>query len=250
MIDWAFLDIGNVLLDEDPLTYRVFRIHVDAVRALRPDLSFLDLLAGREEAVAGGSRWPVYEVVSLYLDEAGCEAAWQAADRNVRARYNWLSPTIEGADEFLGALASRFRLGVIANQGPECRSRLRQLRWLDRFEVVALSEEEGVFKPDPALFGAALARAGIEPGRAVMVGDRLDNDIAPAAGLGMATAFVRWPDRAAKSPRWETSSPEGLAYLRSLERLARIAEARYVGPEATIVGDDLRALIPALLALP
>jgi len=248
MIDWAFLDVGNVLLDEDPLTFRVFQVHVDAVRDVRPDLSFFDLLAGREERAASGSRWPLHEVASRHLDEAGCEAAWQAAEREVRSRYAELSPAIEGAADLLRAIAPRFRLGLIANQGPQCRAWLGRLGWLDRFEVVALGEEEGLFKPDPALFARALVRAGVEPGRAVMVGDRPDNDIVPAAGLGMATALVRWPDRAAKGRM--PDSPEGLAYLRSLERLALIAGARSEGPSPTIVADDLRRLIPGLLGLP
>ena len=247
MIDWAFLDVGNVILDEDPLTFRVFEIHAEAVRARRPDLSSFHLLAAREEASASGSRWPLYEVVSRHLDEAGCEAAWVAADREVRANYARLSPAIEGADDLIRALASRFRLGLIANQGAECRGRLQGLGWLDRFEVIALSEEEGAYKPDVALFEQALGRAGIEAGRAVMVGDRLDNDVAPASGLGMATARVRWPDRGAKG--WRPETPEGRAYLGMLERLAISAESRAaIAP--TIAADDLRGLIPGLLALP
>ena len=151
-----------------------------------------------------------------------CDAAWLAADREVRSRYDDLSPAIDGADDLLRALSARFRLGLIANQGAECRGRLARLGWLDRFEVVALSEEEGVYKPDPTLFARALDRAGVGAGRAVMVGDRVDNDVAPASGLGMATALVRWPDRAAKG--WAPGSAEGRAYLDSLERLARIKD--------------------------
>ena len=96
MIDWAFLDVGNVLLDEDPLTFRVFEIHVEAIQAVRPDRSFLDLLLEREERARSGSRWPLYEVVSSYLDAAGCDAAWLRADREVRTRYDDWSPIIDG----------------------------------------------------------------------------------------------------------------------------------------------------------
>ena len=37
----------------------------------------------------------------------------------------------------------------------------------------------------------ALKKAECEPGEAVMVGDRLDNDIVPAKKLGMKTVWVR-----------------------------------------------------------
>jgi len=243
MIRWAFLDVGNVLLDEDPLTFRVFSVHVDAVRAARPDLSFGQLLADREERARAGSRWPLFEVVHPYLEDEGCRATWEAADREVRARFDELSPPIVGADAMLGELAARFRLGLIANQGPECRRRLDRLGWLDRFEVVALSEEEGVYKPDPALFRLALQRSGADPREAVMIGDRLDNDVGPAAGLGMATVRVGWPRRAAKG--WSPTDADGSAYLGMLERLADRRGG--VVPSRSV--DDQGGVVAAVLGL-
>src|SRR5438309_4138307 len=117
MIRWAFLDVGNVLLDEDPLTFANFQVHVEAVRKSRPDLTFARLLAEREERAASGSAWPLHDVVSRYLDEPGCLAAWDAAQAEIRARFDALGPPIPGAEEMLRALAPRFRLGLIANQG-------------------------------------------------------------------------------------------------------------------------------------
>ena len=49
----------------------------------------------------------------------------------------------------------------------------------------------GVSKPDKAIFLRALAMAGCRPENAVMVGDRLDNDIRPAKDLGMTTVRMR-----------------------------------------------------------
>ncbi len=76
MLDWIFLDVGNVLLDEDPLTYLSFRRHVEAIRRIRPGSTFRDLLAAREARAAAGSRWPVFEVLSADLDESGCAQVW------------------------------------------------------------------------------------------------------------------------------------------------------------------------------
>jgi 5'-nucleotidase len=244
MIRWAFLDVGNVLLDEDPLTFCSLRVHVEAVRAVRPDLSFDRLLADREERALSGSRWPLYEVISRHLDDEGCTRAWKAAEREVRARYDELSPPIAGAGAMLDSLARRFRLGLIANQGADCRRRLDRFGWLDRFDVVALSEEEGLHKPDPALFRLALERAGIEPREALMIGDRLDNDIAPASALGMSTLRVRWPRRSDKG--WWPSDPEGVAYLRSLERIAAMAADRPGAVIPTLAVDSLRDLAASL----
>lgn len=45
-------------------------------------------------------------------------------------------------------------------------------------------------KPAAPMFAEALARLGTQPGRTLMIGDRLDTDIAGAAALGLPTAMV------------------------------------------------------------
>jgi FMN phosphatase YigB (HAD superfamily) len=247
MIRWAFLDVGNILLDEDPLTFVNFRVHVEAVRQVRPDLTFEGLLLEREGRAIAGSNWPLYEVVSQYLDDPACLEAWRAAELQIRGDYAKLSPPIAGAEGLMDALAGRFRLGLIANQGVECRGWLDQLGWLDRFEVVALSEEVGTAKPDPMLFRNALERAGVEPAEALMIGDRLDNDIAPACVLGMKTAWVRWPKRLDKG--WTPDSPEAKAYVQSLERVGRELAGRPREFEPSLSADDLGSLIAELPGL-
>jgi 5'-nucleotidase len=245
MVRWLFFDVGNVLLDEDPLTYRNTCRHVEAVRHVRPDRTFHDLLAEIEARAVDGARWPLFEVVSTYLDESRRADVWNATDREIRAEYAALSPPIVGAASVIERLGMHYRLGLIANQGAECRARLAALGWLERFEVVAFSEELGVFKPDPALFRLALERAGVAPEDALMVGDRLDNDIAPAAALGMATAWVRWPRRAAKG--WPAiDDPEALAYLAMLERISVHAEAQRAHVEPTVSVDTIVELVDAL----
>lgn len=57
--------------------------------------------------------------------------------------------------------------------------------------MVCASAEEGVSKPDPEIFLRALTHAGCSTANAVMIGDRADNDIAPAKALGMRTVLIR-----------------------------------------------------------
>lgn len=56
------------------------------------------------------------------------------------------------------------------------------------------ARDVGVAKPDPAFYRGALARAGVAPQRALMVGDRVDNDYLPARAVGM---WALWLDRGA-----------------------------------------------------
>ena len=56
---------------------------------------------------------------------------------------------------------------------------------------IRTAAEAGCAKPDLRIFKMALQKAKCEPNEAVMVGDRLDNDIVPAKELGMKTIWVR-----------------------------------------------------------
>lgn len=84
-----------------------------------------------------------------------------------------------------------YRLGVIANQSPGTKKRLAGWGLLKYLDIVLASAEEGISKPDLEIFHRALAAAKCLPENAVMVGDRLDNDIAPAKQIGMKTVWVK-----------------------------------------------------------
>jgi putative hydrolase of the HAD superfamily len=56
---------------------------------------------------------------------------------------------------------------------------------------VWLSEAVGLAKPSPAFFRLALDAWMLVPTSVAYVGDRPDNDVAPAKGLGLATVRLR-----------------------------------------------------------
>lgn len=84
-----------------------------------------------------------------------------------------------------------YNIGVIANQSLGTEKRLENWGLMKYIRVVAASAEEGVAKPDSGIFLRALKRADCLPENAVMIGDRIDNDIEPANRLGMKTIWVR-----------------------------------------------------------
>ena len=90
----------------------------------------------------------------------------------------------------LERLCKKNRLGIIANQNSGTKARLRAFGIDKYFDIIVSSAEEGLAKPDPEIFLLALRRAKCSPEHAVMIGDRLDNDIAPAAMLGMVTVRI------------------------------------------------------------
>ena len=91
----------------------------------------------------------------------------------------------------LEILSKKYKLGIIANQSLGTKDRLDNWNIGKYFDVVVASAEAGCAKPDLKIFNLALEQAGCKPNEAVMIGDRLDNDIAPAKQLGMKTVWVR-----------------------------------------------------------
>lgn len=84
-----------------------------------------------------------------------------------------------------------YKIGVIANQNLGTTQRLNDLGLSKYIDLVISSAEEGVAKPDLRIFEIALKRAKCKPFDAVMIGDRLDNDIIPAKKIGMLTVWVK-----------------------------------------------------------
>ena len=85
--------------------------------------------------------------------------------------------------------AAGFRLGVVGNQPASAGTALRELDL--PVDFLATSGGWGVQKPDPAFFARVAAELGLEPGEVAYVGDRVDNDVRPAAAAGMVAVFVR-----------------------------------------------------------
>jgi putative hydrolase of the HAD superfamily len=87
------------------------------------------------------------------------------------------------------------KLGLVSNaiDPPDLLHRdLEQLGVAQRLDVAVFSSEVGRRKPDPSIFEVALSRLGIEPERALMVGDSVPNDVAGAQALGMTTCQALW----------------------------------------------------------
>ena len=172
-IKWIFFDVGSTLVDETEAY----------------DHRARDMIAGTE-------------ITFSAFDAKRIELAKQGFDGNSEANiYFGLTKTpwhsedevpFADAAETLGMLKERgYHLGIIANQNMGVAQRLEAWGLLRYFEVVASSAELGVAKPDRLIFKNALALAGCQSWDAVMVGDRLDNDIRPAKALGMKTVWIR-----------------------------------------------------------
>ncbi len=148
------------------------------------------------------------KIIAAFL-EAGAEAELELTPHAAEV-------VAELADAGIG-------LGIVCDVGltgsPHLRAYLARVGLLGRFDAWAFSDEVGAFKPSPVIFRYVLAGLGIAASADVVhVGDLKRTDVNGARGAGMGT--IRY--------RGAADDPDP-------------------GPEADIVIDDLRELLPIAL---
>ena len=121
---------------------------------------------------------------------AAIDAALAAVTREHRRRNLWESVG-PGVVEALTRLRGQgARLIVISNSDGRLQRLLRETGLADYFEVVIDSAVAGVEKPDPRIFAAALAAAGVSPAEATHVGDLYEIDVVGARRAGMHAVLL------------------------------------------------------------
>lgn len=99
-------------------------------------------------------------------------------------------------------------LGLAANQPATAVADLDRVGIGKFFAHREVSGVHGLRKPDVRLFLRACDDLGFDPSECLMVGDRVDNDIAPARLLGMRTVLFRTGRHAAQQPRSWDEAPD------------------------------------------
>jgi HAD superfamily hydrolase (TIGR01549 family) len=194
-LQWLFIDIGGPILDDGPLFDYL-------AAALRGILVAQGYTTGGQEFQAAMERgWR--EGASSTLDfiirhftpsdtayRQAKKSYWEVFRGLTWDEYRNLQNLRSGVPEALKALASRYKLATLSNNVTRVRDLLEEYGVGHLFSAWGISEEVGFSKPDKRFFEHVLLQAGCRPEEAMMVGDRLDNDVLPARQLGLATALV------------------------------------------------------------
>ena len=184
-IDHVFLDIGGVLYDD--------RVYAEAWRrALREAGGEFSDARFDEEYAACRSRQDGSFRVHLATAFLGEDADINALETRAAAYWQYQPGSLHAdvVSTLTRLRTAGYRLGVIANQPSQVRTAMERDGLVGFFETWGISDDLGLQKPDPALFVRTLELAGVESGRTVMVGDRLDYDVRPAAAAGMRTVWI------------------------------------------------------------
>lgn len=187
------LDGASILLDLDGTL-------INSQKAILDSLFHSMRAVGQEPDPQGDYRWvigpPLHDVVGAILDPFTPERA-ESAITAYRAHYATLgmlaSPLFEGIEALLDRLRAQGAKLYLATSKPLHMARpiLAAHGLLDRFAATygARPDDSGAEKPE--LIGELIAREGVDPARAVMVGDRRF-DISGAHANRLRAIGVLW----------------------------------------------------------
>src|SRR4029077_13513592 len=194
---WLFFDLGNTLFSEERAWERRIQRLASSLERYGRRRAIEEVRAALREASEEFAPRLITRVIEKLIDDLECRKLILA-----EARYDKeLESAYQGAEQTLRKLSSRYRIGVIANQPAGTEERLAKGGLMPFISVCLSSTEVGLEKPDPAIFQLALSQSACEPPQAVMIGDRLDNDIRPARLLGWKTIRIAQGFARFQSPR-------------------------------------------------
>ena len=186
-IKWVFVDFGYTLVDEDgAVENRIVQIQ-GVLEDSGISVTCEEIRTILEEAAARQARSPISRAIARLTNSEELRG-------RLRAEAIWrrdLEKPYPEAARVLAALSERYRIGIIANQPPGTVARLEMWGFSKFVSLCLPSAELGLSKPDLRMFELAMKRSGCEPEHAVMVGDRIDNDITPAKSLGWKTIRIK-----------------------------------------------------------
>lgn len=203
-------DLDNTLWDVEPIVARAEKNMRDWIRAQHPEfVARFDLreMARLRHVVVSERADIAHDLTALRIEvlrrafvEGGYAPgeAVRAAQEAFEVYYEGRNAVefFPGALEALTALHHEFELYAISNGNADIgRVGLGHV-FSRHFSAAGV----GVAKPDPRIYRAAIAAAGLAPEHILHVGDHPEQDIAAAAAVGMRTLWVNfgdqvWPDQ-------------------------------------------------------
>ena len=171
-IEWIFFDIGSTLADESKVYERRFKKIAELA-----DVSEEYVLKKVVEYCENNQKGDLAVIKLLGVEKPVWEHQYEILYKDT--------------ETCLKDLSKKYKIGIIANQEFGTEKRLIDFGIRKYIDVIVASAEEGVAKPDKRIFEIALKKAGCKAENAVMIGDRIDNDIIPAKKMGMKTIWIK-----------------------------------------------------------
>ncbi|UCC92631.1 MAG: HAD family hydrolase [Thermoplasmata archaeon] len=133
-----------------------------------------------------------FELVGLPVDDSFLDLTV-----DFQYYYDHELETFPGACDVLRELDERYPLGLITNgpTDPQWR-KINKFNLSEIFEVILVSGQLGISKPDPRIFDVALEGLRVAPEETVMVGNSLEHDHQGAMNAGIRFIWANHTGRA------------------------------------------------------
>ncbi|MFC5651316.1 HAD family hydrolase [Paenibacillus solisilvae] len=201
-VEAVIFDLDNTLINRKAAFQAYSERFIDQFVELSEQTDRAALLDYMREADQDGYRHK-RELHEQFLQELTMKYAETTVDELLQfwfAEFFKSTVLMQGAVELLMALRSQgIKLGLITNGSVHTQNaKLDQAQLRDFFDVIVVSDEVQIKKPDQRIFELALERLGAAAARTWYVGDHPVNDIKGARDAGLSaiwlSGFMEWDD--------------------------------------------------------
>ena len=159
-------------------------VELERAHAAHLETLHRDVLAGR--ATIDAARRERFRRLLLDGGVEPDDDSVAAAAEAYRRAYIEARRAVEGAAALLDAVRARARVAIVSNNlHREQAAKIRACGLEPLIDLLVVSEEAGVAKPDPAIFRLTLDRLGCGADETVMVGDSWAADVEGARAAGI-----------------------------------------------------------------
>lgn len=148
-----------------------------------------------------------HELFSELLDEL----PWKVRPEHVELmdfyaeQYVKNAVLMDGALEVITHLRKTYKTGLITNGKTNIQyGKIDQLGIRENFDLILVSEEVGIKKPDPRIYELALNKLHIQPEECLFIGDHPVNDVEGAVKAGIPAIWMKvnqpWRDHISAKP--------------------------------------------------
>ena len=192
---FIFFDLGQTLVDEWRFIEYLDNKLLEVLNGFGARIDLRNYKAVRDNVIRnrmignGSTRELIIEICRLVTQRGYERIIADRLEYDIKYGRRELFRFYYDAEQTLSILSRKYKLGIIANQSRDVLQLLDKFNFRDFFNLVIVSSEVNMNKPDPRIFQLAMNRAANNSNLKcyVMIGDRLDTDIGPANKLGMKT---------------------------------------------------------------
>jgi putative hydrolase of the HAD superfamily len=189
----VLFDLDGTLLNRDASVEQFIAVQYDRLYGNLSHISKTDYTNRFIELDCHGYVWKDKVYQDLVAEFKIDSITWQALLNDYEAQFQFHCVPFPGLIEMLNTLQQQgYLLGIISNGRGEFQTKaISGLGIQNYFDVMLISEIEGVRKPATEIFQRAMTRLGVSAQNSLFVGDNPDADILGAKSAGMRTIWKR-----------------------------------------------------------